>query len=168
MLHKAILLIVIVNNLKIIKMKKLSIIMSILLLTSCATTKQFQNFTHNKTLENNKARIYVIRTGFSGGAVSTSLFCDDVLIGKTGGNGFLCWDVEEGKHTIGNTQLIHNGSTLGAAKSEDLFIINAKPGKTYYIKQYPRIVGFSFEFLDNVQGERFLKGKSNPKQNYVE
>lgn len=168
LLHKAILLIAIVNNLKIIKMKKLSIIMSILLLTSCATTKQFQNFTHNKELESNKSRIYVIRTGFSGGAVSTSLFCDNVLIGKTGGNGFLCWDVEEGKHTIGNTQLIHAGATLGAANNEDIFVINAKPGKTYYIKQYPRFGGFSFEFLDNNQGERFLKGKSNPRQNYVE
>jgi hypothetical protein len=140
----------------------------LILIISCASTKQFQNFTHNKELESNKARIYVIRTGFSGGAVSTSLFCDDVLIGKTGGNGFLCWDVEVGKHTIGNTQLIHNGSTLGSAHNEDLFVINAKPGKTYYIKQYPRFGGFSFEFLDNVQGERFLKGKSNPKQNYVE
>jgi hypothetical protein len=40
--------------------------------------------------------------------------------------------------------------------------------KTYYIKQYPRFGGFSFEFLDNNQGERFLKGKSNPRQNYVE
>jgi hypothetical protein len=149
-------------------MKKIVLLLLTLITFSCATTKQFQNFTHNKALDSNKARIYVIRTGFSGGAVSTSLFCDDVLIGKTGGNGFLCWDVEEGKHTIGNTQLIHAGATLGAAKSEDLFIINAKPGKTYYIKQYPRIVGFSFEFLDNKLGENFLKGKSNPKINYVE
>lgn len=149
-------------------MKKLSILLIILLLDSCASTKQFQNFTHNKILDNNKARIYVIRTGFSGGAVSTSLFCDDVLIGKTGGNGFLCWDVEEGKHIIGNTQLIHAGATLGAANNEDLFIINAKPGKTYYIKQYPRLGGFSFEFIENKEGVRFLKGKSDPKQNYVE
>jgi hypothetical protein len=150
-------------------MKKIIFTLCLLILIiGCASTKQFQNFTHNKTLENNKSRIYVIRTGFSGGGVSTSLFCDDVLIGKTGGNGFLCWDVEEGKHTIGNTQLIHAGATLGAAHNEDLFVINAKPGKIYYIKQYPRLGGFSFEFLDNNQGERFLKGKSNPKQNYVE
>ena len=149
-------------------MKKISILLSILLLTSCATTKKFQNFTHNEELSKDKARIYVIRTGFSGGAVSTSLFCDDILIGKTGGNGFLCWDVVEGKHTIGNTQLIHAGATLGAANNEDLFIINAKPSKTYYIKQYPRMGGFSFEFLDNKQGENFLRGKSNPKINYAE
>lgn len=149
-------------------MKKLSIIISILLLTSCATTKQFRNFTHNKELDKDKSRIYVIRTGFSGGAITTSLFCDDVLMGKTGGNGFLCWDVEEGKHVIGNTQIINAGVTLGAAYNEDLFVINAKPGKTYYIKQYPRIGGFSFEFLDNKQGENFLRGKSNPKINYVE
>jgi hypothetical protein len=48
----------------------------LILIISCASTKQFQNFTHNKELESNKSRIYVIRTGFSGGAVSTSLFCD--------------------------------------------------------------------------------------------
>lgn len=150
------------------KNEKKLIILIVLFLNSCASTKQFQNFTHNKVLDNNKARIYVIRTGFSGGAVSTSLFCDDVLIGKTGGNGFLCWDVEEGKHRIGNTQLIHAGATLGAANNEDLFVINAKLGKTYYIKQYPRMGGFSFEFLENKEGIKFLKGKSNPKQNYVE
>jgi hypothetical protein len=149
-------------------MKKTLLFLTVLITASCASTKQFQNFTHNKPLENNKARIYVIRTGFSGGAVSTSLFCDDVLIGKTGGNGFLCWDVEEGKHTIGNTQLIHAGATLGAANNEDLFIVNAKLGKTYYIKQYPRMGGFSFEFMDNKNGENFLRGKSNPKINYVE
>jgi len=149
-------------------MKKISILLLTILLASCATSKQFENFTHNKELKSNKARIYVIRTGFSGGAVSTSLYCNNLLIGKTGGNGFLCWDVEEGKHTIGNTQLIHNGSTLGSANNEDLFIINAKAGKTYYIKQYPRFGGFSFEFLNNQEGERFLKGKSSPKQNYIE
>ena len=149
-------------------MKKTLLFLIALIIASCATTKQFQNFTHNKELEKDKARVYVIRTGFSGGAVSTSLFCDDVLIGKTGGNGFLCWDVEEGKHVIGNTQLIHAGATLGAANNEDLFVINAKPGKIYFIKQYPRIGGFSFEFMNNKQGESFLRGKSSPKINYVE
>ena len=89
-------------------------------------------------------------------------------MGKTGGNGYLCWDVLEGKYTIGNTQLIHAGITLGTANNEDLFIINAKAGKTYYIKQYPRFGGFSFDFLDNTSGEEFLKGKSKPKVNYVE
>lgn len=149
-------------------MKKILLLIIALSAVSCATTKQFQNFTHNKELDSNKARIYVIRTGFSGGAVSASLFCDDVLIAKTGGNGFLCWDVEEGKHVIGQTQLIHAGATLGAANNEDLFVINAKPGKKYYIKQSPKLGGFNFVFMDNVQGEKFLKGKSNPKQNYVE
>ena len=173
MLLQVILQIVIVTktyntNLKNLKMKKLFTLLFICILASCATSKQFQQFTHASVLDANKARIYVIRTGFSGGAVSTSLFCDDVLIGKTGGNGFLCWDVEEGKHVIGNTQLIHAGATLGAAHNEDIFVINAKPGKTYYIKQYPRFGGFSFEFLDNNQGEKFLKVKSNPRQNYVE
>jgi hypothetical protein len=32
----------------------------------------------------------------------------------------------------------------------------------------PSRFGEIFEFVDNNQGERFLKGKSNPKQNYVE
>ena len=149
-------------------MKNTLLFLIVLITGSCASTKQFQNFTHNKTLDNNKARIYVIRPGFTGGAVSTSLFCDDVLMGKTGGNGFLCWDVEEGKHVVGNTQLIHAGATLGAANNEDLFVINAKPGKIYFIKQYPRMGGFSFEFMDNKEGGKFLKGKSTPKINYVE
>lgn len=149
-------------------MKKTTLFLILLISASCASTRQFQPFTHDNVLDSNKARIYVIRTGFSGGAVSTSLFCDDILIGKTGGNGFLCWDVEAGKHTIGNTQIINAGITLGAANHEDLFVINAKPGKTYYIKQYPRIGGFSFDYMDNKQGENFLRGKSTPKINYAE
>jgi hypothetical protein len=150
------------------KMKNILILITIILTFSCASTKQFQKFTHNSPIENKMARIYIIRPGFAGGAVSTSIFCNDILIGKTGGNGYLCWDVEEGKYTIGNTQLIHSGSTLGSANSEDIFVVNAKSGKTYYIKEYPRRGGFSFEFLDNKEGEKFLKGKSGPKINYVE
>jgi hypothetical protein len=149
-------------------MKKYFLILTLITIAGCAPTKQFQKLTHNTELANEKARIYIIRRGFAGGAVSTSVYCNNVLIGKTGGNGFLCWDVEEGKHVIGNTQLIHAGATLGSAHNEDLFVINAKPGKTYYIKQYPRFGGFSFEFLDNKEGEAFLKGKSKPKQNYID
>jgi hypothetical protein len=150
------------------EMKKYILLVIVLLIVSCATTKQFQKFTHNATLEPSKARIYVIRPGFAGGAVQTSIFCNDLLMGKTGGNGYLCWDVIEGKYTIGNTQLIHAGITLGTANNEDLFIINAKAGKTYYIKQYPRFGGFSFDFLENTIGEEFLQGKSKPKINYAE
>ena len=149
-------------------MKKLSIIMSILLLTSCATTKQFQNFTHKIELDKVKSRIYVIRTGFSGGAVSTSLFCDDVLIGKTGGNGFLCWDVEEGMYIIGNTQHVHNGTTLGSASGEDIFRINVKKGKTYYLRQSPHFGGISFEIIDNAEGEKSIKSRKKPTVNYAE
>lgn len=139
-----------------------------LILASCATTTQFQKFTQSTEIEKNKARIYIIRPGFKGGAVSTSIFCNDILIGKTGGNGFLCWDVEEGKYTIGNTQLIHAGSTLGSANNEDVFTINAKAGRIYYLRQYPRLGGFSFEILNKEKGESYLKGKSAPKVNYVE
>ncbi len=149
-------------------MKKNFLYIFLLILGSCATTTQFQKFTQSTEIENNKARIYVIRPGFKGGAVSTAIYCNDVLIGKTGGNGYLCWDVVEGKYTIGNTQIIHAGITLGSVNSEDLFIINAKVGKIYYLKQYPHFGGFSFDILSKEEGESYLKGKSKPKVNYTE
>lgn len=149
-------------------MKKISIFCLLLSIISCAPTKQFVAFSHNKPIESNKGRIYVIKPAFVGSAVKTAIFCNDVLVGNTANGSYLCWDVEEGIYIIGNTQHVHNGTTLGAASGEDIFRINVKAGKTYYLRQVPHFGGISFELIDNLEGEKSIQSRKRPTVNYAE
>jgi hypothetical protein len=149
-------------------MKKITLIICAILLISCAPTKQFVAFSHDKMLDNNKGRIYVIKPSFVGSAVKTAIFCNDILIGNTINGSYLCWDIEEGTYVLGNTQFAHNGTTLGAGSGEDVFKINVKKGKTYYLRLSPHFGGLDFEILDTKRGEREIKGRKKPKLNYIE
>ena len=149
-------------------MKKSILLLAILFLSSCASTKQYAEFTHGKTIESGMGRIYVIKPSFYGSAIKIAVFCDDKLIGNATNGSYLAWDVEKGEHIIGNTQFAHAGATLGSGAGEDLFRINVKDGETYYIKASPRIGGYDFKPLDKKEGERLIKGRKKPKQNYVE
>ncbi len=153
-------------------MKKTIFIISILfLITSCASTKQYQSFTHNSSLDNSKGRIYVIRpSGMTGAAVKTSIYCDDVLIGNTGNNSYLCWDMPEGTYRIGTTQhtRLYGDAAIGSAGEEDVFVVKVSAGKTYYIRQYPRFGGFSFKSMNTKDGEKAVKKRKMPKVNYAE
>lgn len=141
------------------------------ILTSCASTKQYQAFTHNAALDNTKGRIYVIRpSGMTGAAVKTKIYCNGVLTGTTGNNSYLCWDAPEGIYRIGTTQQtrLYTGADVGSAGDEDAFVVKVTPGKTYYIKQYPRFGGFTFELMSAKDGEKAVKKKKAPKVNYAE
>lgn len=132
------------------------------ILTSCASTRQFTKFTDGQPLESGMARVYVIKPSFAGAAVKVAIFCDDTLIGNARNGSYLAWDVAVGEHTIGNTL----GS--GSGSGEDLIRINAKDGATYYIKISPRLGGMDFKLLSKEEGARKIKGRKKPKQNYVE
>ena len=150
-------------------MKKFIATLSVLIIiTSCAPTKQFVAFQHNNPIEDSKGRIYVIKPAFVGSAVKTAIFCNDILVGNTANGSYLCWDVEEGICVIGNTQHVHNGTTLGSASGEDVFRINVKKGKTYYLKQVPHFGGISFELMDKEEGEKSVKSRKKPTINYAE
>ena len=151
-------------------MKKVIVFIGILaFLSSCASTKQFYGYTHNSSLDNSKGRIYVMRpSSMVGAAVKTSVFCDDVLIGNTGNDSYLCWDMPEGTYRIATTQHKHQTTALGTAGDEEVFVVKVTPGKTYYIRQYPRFGGFSFELMSPADGVKSLKKKKAPKVNYVE
>ena len=139
-----------------------------IIIISCSPTKQFVAFTDGNTIEKNKGRIYVIKPAFAGSAVKTAIYCNDVLVGNTANGSYLCWDVEEGMYTIGNTQHVHSGNTLGTASGEDVFRINVKNGKTYYLKQVPHFGGISFQMLNTDEGEKSIKGRKKPTVNYAE
>lgn len=150
-------------------MKKILLIISLMILTiSCSPTKQFVAFSHSQPIEGNKGRIYVIKPAFVGSAVKTAIYCNDVLVGNTANGSYLCWDVEEGMYIIGNTQHVHNGTTLGSASGEDVFRINVKKGKTYYLKQVPHFGGISFEIMDKEDGKKSVKSRKKPTVNYAE
>ena len=146
----------------------LSIIGLALFFISCAPTKQFVPFSHNQNLEETKGRIYVIKPAFKGAAVKTAIYCNDILIGNTANGSYLSWDVEEGLYIIGNTQHVHAGNTLGSASGEDIFRINVKKGKTYYLKQRPHFGGMGFEMLSSEDGKQAIDGRKKPKVNYAE
>ena len=153
-------------------MKKLIGVLSIILLTSCFSTKQYVKFTHETPIEEstNKGRIYVIRSEkLVSAAVKTSIFCNDELIGNNGANSFFCWDVDEGTYRIGTTQFVHAGATMGTAFGEDVFTIKVKAGKTYYIREYTQFgSGFSFELMSKKEGETLSKKIKPPKFNFSE
>ncbi|WP_313599832.1 DUF2846 domain-containing protein [Epilithonimonas vandammei] len=149
-------------------MKKLLLLIILIFLVSCASTKQYVEFTHGKPIETGKGRMYVIKPSFYGSAIKIAVFCDDKLIGNATNGSYLAWDVEKGEHIIGNTQFAHAGATLGSGAGEDLFKINVKEGETYYLKASPRIGGYDFKPLGKKSGESLIKGRKKPKQNYFE
>ena len=149
-------------------MKQIFYLFALLTLWNCASTKQYTTFTHGKEIQNGMGRIYVIKPSLVGSAVKVAIFCDDKLIGNATNGSYLAWDTSVGEHTIGNTQFAHAGATLGSGAGEDLLRINVKEGQTYYIKVSPRLGGMDFKILDKEDGERQVKGRKKPKQNYIE
>ena len=105
-------------------MKNVLIILSIALLTSCASTSQFAKFADKDTpLSTTDARIYILRPSILGSAIKMKVFCNDTLIGKTRPLGYLSWDVKEGAYTIKST-----------SENTDYFTVNAKAGKNILYK----------------------------------
>lgn len=149
-------------------MKKTILLLTIFLLASCASTKQYVSFAHGKPIESGMGRIYVIKPSFYGSAIKIAIFCDDKLIGNATNGSYLAWDVVKGEHVIGNTQFAHAGVTLGSGAGEDLFKINVKDGETYYIKASLRFGGYDFKPLDKTEGEKLIRGRKKPKLNYFE
>ena len=143
-------------------MKNVLIILSIALLTSCASTSQFAKFAgKDNPLSTTNARIYILRPSILGSAIKMKVFCNDTLVGKTGPLGYLSWDVREGTYTIKST-----------SENTDYFTVNAKAGKTYYIKQRSQwgwlFARVSLKGLEEVEGQEILSKLKKPKIKYVE
>ena len=143
-------------------MKNVLIILSIALLTSCASTTQFVKYTGKDTPQaTTDARIYILRPSFLGSAIKMKVFCNDTLVGKTGPLGYLSWDVKEGAYTIKST-----------SENTDYFTVNAKAGKTYYIKQRSQwgwlFARVSLKGLDEVEGQEILSKLKKPTLKYIE
>lgn len=142
-------------------MKKLFSLLMVVILTSCASTTQLTKFTGNDKLMSNQARIYILRPSIAGGSVKMKVFSNDKLIGKTGPKSYLCWDVNEGEHVIRSN-----------SENKDYFTINAKAGKTYYIKQTPKmgwvVARVSLEQIGEDEGKLILNKLKKPTVKYAE
>jgi hypothetical protein len=137
-------------------------ILFLLVFTSCATTTQLSKFAGNNSLTSMKtARIFVLRPSMYGSAIKMKVFCNDKLIGNTGPKSYLCWEVNEGECVIQSN-----------SENKDYFTINAKAGKSYYIKQTPKMgvvtARVFLEQLQETEGKALVEKLKKPKLKYAE
>jgi hypothetical protein len=150
-------------------MKHVFPLVTLIILTSCGATKQFVPFTHDQPLKDGKGRIYIIKPSFEWAGLRYPIFCDNVLVGSTKNGSYLCWDVKDGMHIIGNTHFTHSNSKLGSDSAENIVKINVKEGNSYYLKLSPKIFkGMVFKILSSEEGELNIKGRKKPKLNNIE
>lgn len=127
----------------------------------CASTSQIVKFQHEKELHSGSARIYILRPSILGSAFRMKVYANDKFIGKTGPKGYLCWDVTEGEYILKTS-----------AENVDLFTVNAKAGKTYYIKQKYKqgilSVRSSLELLEEKEGRAIVSKLKQPTVKYTE
>lgn len=105
---------------------KLFVVLFFFALAGCASTKQYVAFPdQTKTVDNpEKARVYVLRPEVLGCAISMSVRDQDTLIGRTGGQGYLCWEREPGKTVV-----------TGSAENTSTVELILQKGQAYYIWQ---------------------------------
>ena len=142
-------------------MKKL-IILFVVILISCGSSSQFSKFTENDKLMSNRARIYIIRPISDAALWKCRVISNGILIGRTGAESYICWDVDEGEQVIRSFTVY-----------TDDFIINAKAGKTYYIKQTPIMMGWSLhsvllEQIGEDEGKSIIANLKKPKLKYTQ
>jgi hypothetical protein len=132
-----------------------------LVMVGCASTSQITKYSHKNELSQDSARIYVLRPSILGVIFKIKVFANDAIVGKTGPNGYLCWDVKPGQYTL-----------RSVAENVDYFNVYAKAGRTYFVKQKPK-GGFIFtrsslEILGEKEGRAILSKLKQPKLKYTE
>lgn len=142
-------------------MKRLTILAGLsaaLLLTGCASTKQFVPLPdQSKTVEDPaKGRIYVMRPASVGGAIKMNVTDGNTPIGTTGPKGFLCWERDPGDVVVASSS--ENTSRVSLA---------VRPGSVYYVLQHVRmgiwIARTDLETVTEDQGKLELKKCKPPK-----
>lgn len=136
----------------------LAVLLLCLFMTGCASAKQYfalpdqSQFVEDET----KARIYVVRPSMMASAIGFSVTDNDVAIGRTGGNSYLCWEREPGTVKL-----------KSKAENESSVQFIAEANKRYYIKQSPRIgimmARVHIEEIESQEGEKWVKKCKLPK-----
>ncbi|MFZ1702728.1 MAG: DUF2846 domain-containing protein [Saprospiraceae bacterium] len=143
-------------------MNKISLFFILVLFNSCVSTTQFTKFSElEKPPSEMLAKICVVRPSIIASAIQMSVYCDENLIGKTGPKGYLSWEVQEGEHIVRTH-----------AENKDYFNIYAKAGKTYYIKQSPKMGWLysrvSLKEMQEKDGKTTVSKLKKPTLNFAE
>lgn len=141
------------------KIRVLAVCGAMILITGCASTKQYVRFPNqNKAIENpTMARIYVARPTSFGGAISMKVSDGDTVIGKTGPKGYLCWERVPGKITI-----------KGKSENSCQLTLDTEQGESYYVQQHVRFGFFvarnKLSLLSEREGKEKVSKCKPPKQ----
>lgn len=134
-------------------------------------TSQYVSFPDiNSDISPNKARIYVIRPTGKLSHYYITLASNGSMIGRLDYKNYLCWDVDSG---IYNLEGAFEGNRIrkDLTENKDFFTINAKAGKTYYIRLSPAY-GLttgkaSFDIINPEKAKEYLKKFPQPKVKYA-
>jgi Protein of unknown function (DUF2846) len=143
-------------------MNKVIGFLTLALLTACATTSQSVKFADSSDKQApTQAKIYVLRPSIFASAVRMKVFCNDKLIGATGPKSYLCWTVNPGEYVV-----------RGNSENKDYFTVYAQAGKSYYIKQSPKmgwiIARVSLDPMDEKKAKVLLEKLKKPVLKYTE
>jgi hypothetical protein len=144
------------------KIKSLIIVVS-LILSSCASTFQYNKIAQPNSNDKEMATIYVLRPSSFGSAIKFGIYQDEKLIGKLGPKSYLAWTVKpDGKEL----------TIMSKSENKDMLTINPQAGKTYYIKQKVKmgiaIARTGLEFIEENEGKEILRKLKAPKSKYTE
>lgn len=148
----------------------------LLFILTCSTylysqTSQYVEFPDiNSNVSPNKARIYVIRPTGKLSHYYITLSSNGDMIGRLDYKNYLCWDVNAGTY---NLEGAFEGNKIRKDQTEnkDFFTVNAKEGKTYYIRLSPAY-GLttgkaSFDVIEPDKAKEYIKKFPQPKVKYV-
>ena len=144
------------------KIKSLIVVVS-LILSSCASTFQYNKIAQPNSNDKEMATIYVLRPSSFGSAIKFEIYQDEKLIGKLGPKSYLAWTVKpDGKEL----------TIMSKSENKDMLTINPQAGKTYYIKQKVKmgiaIARTGLEFIEENEGKEILRKLKAPKSKYTE
>ena len=144
------------------KIKSLIVVVS-LILSSCASTFQYNKIAQPNSNDKEMATIYVLRPSSFGSAIKFGIYQDEKLIGKLGPKSYLAWTVKtDGKEL----------TIMSKSKNKDILTIYPQAGKTYYIKQKVKmgiaIARTGLEFIEENEGKEILRKLKAPKSKYTE
>ncbi len=134
-------------------------------------TSQYVEFPDiNSEVSSSKARIYIIRPTGKLSHYYITLSSNGSMIGRLDYKNYLCWDVNAGTY---NLEGAFEGNKIRKDQTEnkDFFTINAKEGKTYYIRLSPAY-GLttgkaSFDVIEPDKAKEYIKKFPQPKVKYV-
>ena len=161
-------------------MKKLITLLSIFLITGNvlaqglgnAKTTQSLQFPTTKTIPDDKARIYILRTTGTLSNYSVTIYMDDKIIGKIGPKSYLLFDCDINKEITIATAFIGNNVRNKSEENQEFITINPKSGRTYYIGVKAKFGTFRGQTeitpLESNEAIKLIPKFEKPKVNYIE